>query len=600
MAEQQQPQYYPLYGEGAEKPLDLKYYFFLFKKNFYVILTFFIIVVTLASIYTAKMPEEYQAAAQILIEKPQVSTEEPTAAPDTAAGESEDYYNTQIEIMRSDAVLRQVIQELKLVSHYGVESEQKAILELQKKSTIQRVGSSRIFNIQIKSDDPQLSASIANAIARAYIRRNFENMLYYSKEIVTWLPQNDPSTNKISIEDPFGSLKQISREELVETLPGIQTDPTLRGLKEKKSYQEAELESLLKRYREKHPVIVKARASLKFLDESIDAEKKRIIDNLKSQAEGKHRVANARIIEEAKPPQEAVPVNRLRIILIVALAELLLSFMVIILLDRFDDTLRSAEDFERKGVNLPFLGHVPLVKKKLGNMDSKGLLEFYSKNTDIAEAFRYLRVAINFSASPESLKCIAFASCLPHEGKSFVSHNIAISLAMDGNKTLLIDADLRRPVVHRTFNADNASGLSNFLTSNLEFDTIVKSSPFENLSLVLSGPVSPNPGEILGSERMKQFLEEAKKRYDRVIIDCPPLTGLGDTYVIGSQMGQLIMVIGAGKTPVDLIKHTQKQLEKANVKIIGAILNSVDIEKERFGGYSKHYYHTYTRYYHKQ
>ena len=168
---------------------------------------------------------------------------------------------------------------------------------------------------------------------------------------------------------------------------------------------------------------------------------------------------------------------------------------------------------------------------------------------------------------------------------------------MDGNKTLLVDADLRRPVVHQMFRMDNASGLSNFLTSKIELDSVVKESFAENLSIVTSGPVSPNPGEILGSDRMRFFLEEARKRYDRVIIDCPPLTGIGDAYVVGSLLGQVVMVIYAGHTPVDLIRHTQKQLDKAGVKILGAILSMVDMEKERHAGYSKHYYHTYTRYY---
>ena len=168
---------------------------------------------------------------------------------------------------------------------------------------------------------------------------------------------------------------------------------------------------------------------------------------------------------------------------------------------------------------------------------------------------------------------------------------------MDGNRTLLVDCDLRRPMVHQIFKADNSTGLSNYLTSDIEIESVVKESFVENLSLVTSGPISPNPGEILGSARMKKFIEEAKKKYDRVIIDSPPLTGIGDTYIIGSLLGQVIMVIAAGKTPADLIKHTQKQLEKTGVKILGAVISMIDMEKERYGGYSKHYYHTYSRYY---
>jgi len=152
-------------------------------------------------------------------------------------------------------------------------------------------------------------------------------------------------------------------------------------------------------------------------------------------------------------------------------------------------------------------------------------------------------------------------------------------------------------VVHRQFKLENDTGLSNYLTSSVDFNSVVKESFVENLMIVPSGPLSPNPAEILGSERMKTFLEEARKRFDRIIIDCPPLTGLGDTYVMGNLIGHVILVVAAGKTPSDLIKRTQMQLEKSGIKIIGVVLNQVDMEKERLGGYSKHYYHTYTRYY---
>jgi capsular exopolysaccharide synthesis family protein len=587
------------YDEEGEKPIDFKYYLFLVKKNFYVILTFFIIAVTLAVIYTSKIPDKYQASVQLMIERPrQNSMQNQMNSDESTEGFAKDYYDTQVEIMQAPAVLRQVDEELKLADYFGVSNEELSIVKIRDMVRVQRIGDSRLFNILVTATEPQLASRIANAIARSYIRKNFENMLYYSKEILGWLPQQGGLDEKVSIEDPFGNVKQVSREELIETLPSIQTDPTIRTLREKKAIQEAELETLLKQFREKHPTVIKARANIRFLEESISQEKKRLIESLKSQAEGTHRVGNARIIEEAKVPKDPLPVKRGRLILIVALGELFLSILILVLLDYFDDTLRSVEDFERKGISLPFLGHVPLVKRKSPDMDSRALMGFYEKNSDIAESFRYLRVAINFSASPESLRNLVFASCVPHEGKSFVSHNIAISLAMDGNKTLLVDCDLRRPVVHKTFKVDNTTGLSNYLTSNLEFDAVVKESFVENLSLVLSGPVSPNPGEILGSERMQSFLEEARKRYDRIILDCPPFTGLGDTFVLGSKIGQVVLIVAAGKTPVDLIKHTHKQLDKASVKVIGVVLNMVDIEKERYGGYSKHYYHTYTRYYH--
>lgn len=599
MPDERMASYIP-YGEEAEKPINFKYYFFLFQKNFYVTITFFVIVVTFAAIYASKISDRYTASTQIMVERPQMAWN-PGVSADGAGGEGEsftaDYYATQIEIMHSTAVMKQVGQELKLGEYLGIEDEDLIAARIERMVSIKRVPNTRLFNITVNADSPQMAASVANAVARAYVRKNFENMLYYSKEILAWLPQKDKVQNAtISVEDPFGNVKQVTREELIESLPSIQTDPTIRSFREKKNFQEAELQQLLKQFREKYPLVIKARANLKFLDESIQMEKMRVIDGLKTQAEGRFKAGQVRIIEEAKITQKPVKNNRLMIIVMAGVAELVLSLLIILLLDYFDDTIRSLEDFERKGILLPFLGPVPYLKGKILDPSQRKIGNYY-KNSEVAESFRYLRVAINFSASPESLKTLAFTSCLPHEGKSFSTHNIAISFAMDGNRTLLVDADMRRPVIHTTFQMNNVTGLSNFLTSKIELETVIKESFIENLSIITSGPVSPNPGEILSSERMKLFLEETRKRYDRVIIDCPPLTGIGDAYVVGNLLGQVVIVIHAGRTPVDLIRHTQKQLDKANVKILGVILSMVDMEKERHAGYSKHYYHTYTRYY---
>jgi capsular exopolysaccharide synthesis family protein len=549
----------------------------------------------------AKLPDTYRAVAQIIVEKPAAASSltEPQQKDDLVADSwSEDYYNTQMQIMQGPTVLKQVIEELKLLDYFETDHTEALVGRLTRMVLISRIRNSRLFNIAVTSGDPQLAMDVANAVSRAYIRKSFEDSLYYTKEVMTWLPQEGQSEDVVTIQDPFGNIKQVTRSELIENLPAIQTDATIRNLREKKSEQEAELQVLLRQYREKHPIIVKTRAQLKFLEESILAEKKRIIETMKTRAEGTMQASFGRVIEEATLPKHPVGPNRMRMILIIALVEILGSFLVVFLFDHFDDTIHALEDLDRKGILLPFLGPIPLVKggKKL-EANQRALTAYYDQESDITESFRFLRVAINFSASPESLKNLVFTSCLSNEGKSFISHNVAVSLALDGNKTLLIDGDLRRPVVHRNFRLDNATGLSNFLTSNLDFDSVVKPSFVDNLSVVPSGPVSPNPAEILGSQRMKEFLEQARQKFDRIIVDCPPLTAIGDGFVIGNLIGHVVMVISANRTPSDLVRRIQSQLEKAGIKILGVVLNGVDMDKERLGGYSKHYYHTYNRYY---
>ena len=588
------------FAEEAEKPVDYKYYVFLFKKNLYIIITFVIVSLTLGGLYVSKLPESYKTKTQILIERPKVARESnQLVSLDEAQAFSAEYYKTQKRLMKHDTVLKQVVQDLKLETYFGRDLEGSAN-RLKRMVRVRQVGKSRLFDIWVQGKDPKVLAKIANAVARAFIKKNFEENIYYTKEILQWIPEGGKDTDVVTIETPLGGLKQMTRKELIENLPTIQTDPTVRELKKKIYELEANLELQAKQYREKHPVIVKAKANLRFLHECLEAEKRRIIEDLKAKAEGNLQMTPVRIIQEAEPPTRPLPVDRKKPMLMALAAGIVLPFVIILLLDFMDDTLHAFEDLERKGLMLPFLGPIPVVKATAGTKQDpsrRALAGYYDKASGIGESFRYLRVAINFSATPEALKNLVITSCLPSEGKSFVSHNIAVSLAQDGNRTLLIDGDMRRPKLDRVFRLDNSTGLSNFLTSNLELASVLKETFIENLMVITSGPMSPNPGEILASQRMKDLLENARAEFDRIIIDCPPLTGIGDGFVLGNLVGHCILVIAAGRTPADLIRHTQAQLDKAQVKIIGAVLNMVDMEKEKYRGYSKHYFHTYNRYY---
>ena len=585
------------YYELAERPVDYKYYLFLLKRNLNLLATFAVMGVTLASIYVSRIPDQYRSSAQILLERP-LGTGAAPALPMFPDIWQEDYYGTQKEIMFGSTVLRMVADEMKLVDYFHVKEIDETVPRVKDHLKIERIKESRLFNIVATSPDPLFSMTLANAVARAYIRKNFEDILYFSKEILAWIPQEGQET--VTIQDPFGKMKQISREELLRTLPSIQTDPTVRALQEKKSNQEAELTTLLKQYREKHPLVVKARATMRFLEESIAAEKKRIVESLQQSAAGKLQVSNARIVEEAKLPMGPSGPNRSRIVINIVAGELAVIVILIFVWDYFDDSVRSPDDFERRGISLPFLGPIPLIKDIEAPEAERFLITYHQPRSTSAESFRYLRVAINFSAPAETLKNLVITSSIPNEGKSFIAHNLAVSLAQDGNRTLLIDADLRKPVAHRVYKMENHAGLSNFLTSDIEFDTIVRPTFVENLSVILSGPTSPNPAEILASKRMVEALQKARERFDRVILDAPPVTGMGDSLILGSITTHVVFVIRSGKTPAEIIRKSKDILEKSGVRVVGAVLNYVDIDKERHGGYYKYYYQSYNRYYAEQ
>ena len=583
------------YYEAAERPFDFKHYFFLVKKNATLVITFLVMGATLATIQVSRLSDQYQARTQILLERPRGGATQISQAALEPDIFWEDYYVTQENIILGDTVRREAADEMKLVECCNVGDLEMAASRIKGYLQVKRIKGSRLFDITATSDDPQFAMTLANTVARAYIRKNFENQLYYSKELLTWLPREGEEL--ITIEDPFGTVKQLTRDELIESLPSVRTDPTVRELRGKVVQLETEIEEMIREYRERHPVVVKARAKLKFLQESLASEKMRVVENLKQQATGQYQVSHARIVEEAQLPKGPVGPARSRMVLRTLGVEFAVICLFIFLWDYFDDSIHSPDDLVRKGISLAFLGPVPLLKKEEVPRQERALIAHYQRHSAIAESFRYLRVAINFSAPPEALKNLLFTSCLEHEGKSFIAHNIAVSLAQDGNRTLLIDADLRKPVAHRVFGMENLSGLSNYLTSEITLDSVVRQSFIENLSVIVAGPVSPNPAEILASKRMAQLLETARQRFDRIIIDTTPLTGIGDPLVLGTLTTHIVMVIHAAKTPADLIQKSKEILEKSGIRIIGCILNSVDLEKERYGGYYKFYYKTYGGYY---
>ena len=584
----------PSYNYEEEKPVDFKYYFFLFKKNFNLIATLMLMGITLMSIRVSRIPDQYQTFAQLLFERNTPNTGQNPQQAFTPEYFMDDYFQTQKEIMLGPTVLRQVVDELKLLDYFRVQDVDVAVARVRGYLGISQIRGSRIFNIIATSPDPQFSTTLANSVARAYIRKNFEERLYFSKEILSWIPEEGKEV--ITIQDPFGEVKQVSREELIKMLPSIQTDPTIRQLEQKKNDLEAELTTLLKQYREKHPLVVKVQANIRFLEQSIASETDRVIEGLKQQASGRTQVSNARIVEEASLPKGPSGPNRFRMIVRTVSIEFGILIFLVFLWDRFDDTIHSQDDLRRKGINLPFLGPVPYLKGFEVPQEERFLITHYQRKSQIAESFRYLRVAINFSAPAEKLKTLVFTSSIPNEGKSFVAHNIAVSLAQDGNRTLIIDADLRKPVAQRVYRIENLTGLSNFLTTDIAFESVVRETFIENLWVVLSGPVSPNPSEILGSQRMTDLIQLAGQHFDRIIIDTPPITGIGDSLILGSLTTHVLFVIRASKTPVEIIRQSKETIDKSGVRIIGCILNQVDVEKERFGGYYKYYHQSYKHY----
>jgi protein-tyrosine kinase len=204
------------------------------------------------------------------------------------------------------------------------------------------------------------------------------------------------------------------------------------------------------------------------------------------------------------------------------------------------------------------------------------------------EAFRLLRTNLQFAGVDRRLRRINITSCNPGEGKTTVTANLAASLASAGVRVLLIDADLRKPRIHKIFSLDNQKGLSNLLAENLALEEVIKTTDIQNFDMITSGPIPPNPAEILSSDKMKNFIEQIISQYDMVLLDCPPVLSLADASILSSYTDGVILVVESGSTEREALITAHQQLQKVNAKILGVVLNK--IRKSSQGYYHYYYY----------
>lgn len=214
----------------------------------------------------------------------------------------------------------------------------------------------------------------------------------------------------------------------------------------------------------------------------------------------------------------------------------------------------------------------------------------------IAEQYRTIRTNLKFSFLDPNFKVLSVMSALPSEGKSTVSANLAVSWAEEDKKVLLIDVDLRRPTVHRTFNVSNKYGLSNVLTSSaksVNISEMIDKTKIGGLSVLTSGPIPPNPAELLGSERLIQLLNFLKEKFDFIILDAPPVDTVTDSQIIGAVSDGVALVIPQGIATKDAEIQAVKLLRQAKANILGVIMNRFNAEETSsgyYGGYYGDYY----------
>ncbi len=315
-------------------------------------------------------------------------------------------------------------------------------------------------------------------------------------------------------------------------------------------------------------------------------------------------VGNIRVIDAAIPPEKPIKPNKTMNIILGAIVGLFLGIGLSFFIEHMDDTVKGRDEAERH-LALPVFGILPLVGHKNGFLiNKKRLAETQQRNillmaqerprSYIMEAYRTLRTNIQFFEMDKRNQVILITSAIVGEGKSITAANLASVFAMDGARTLIIDADLRRPMQHKIFNSPQEPGLTNILTGRLNWSEVLFKPDLDALSLIPSGPIPPNPSELLGARRMDELLTALKESFDIIILDTPPVVGLTDAMVLGQKADGIFILIEVDKTPIKLALQARDSLKMVKANIAGAILNKVPMERDGYGyGYGYNYYHTY-------
>lgn len=292
--------------------------------------------------------------------------------------------------------------------------------------------------------------------------------------------------------------------------------------------------------------------------------------------------SNIQILDRAEVTRSPFKPNKPFNIALSVIFGLFGGVMLAFFVEYFDRTIKTPDDLE-KGSPIPLLGTVPLseeITEKLIYLNS-------NNNEAFTEAFRSLSTYIQFSNISRPPKQILITSPLQGEGKTLLSVNAAMSLVSFLGRGIIIDADFRRPNVHNFFSLDNSIGLSSLLSGVTDFDGTVKKSTHPGLDVITSGPMPPNPAQLLNSPRMKELINVLSAKYEYVIIDSAPVLGMSDSLILSVLVESVILVVKSGSTPADALTQTYKLLNNVNAKILGVVVNGVG-QKTKYG-YSSNY-----------
>ena len=318
---------------------------------------------------------------------------------------------------------------------------------------------------------------------------------------------------------------------------------------------------------------------------------------------------NISIVDYALAPDSPVGPNRGRTIIMAFFLSIGMGVGLALFLEYLDDTVHSTQEVERV-LHLPALAVIPSVgaerrrpvlsginalQKQNGNGNGNGhgeLLMNIDGRSPLAEAYRHLRTSVLLSTAGRAPKSLLITSSLPGEGKTTTAVNTAISLAQTGASVVIIDADMRRPRLQHIFNVDMNGGLSTVLSSDAsEADMLamVETDEASGLSVMSSGPIPPNPAELLGSDQMRRLMTALQAHYTHVIVDSPPISSFTDGVLISTMVDGVLLVVHGGKSSRHIVRRSKQLLSDVGAKVLGVVLNNVNLQSHDYYYYQSYY-----------
>lgn len=596
--------------------IHLRDYLHVIMRRRWIIITFFTVLVITVLIGSLKQIPIYQAVATIRIEhsSPQVvSVQEVT----TMGGSGrKDYYETQYKLIKSKNILGKVVDSLALRhsgSNEGASPEEKLASAVK----VKPVRNSQLVEISVEDKDPKMAAKIANTAAQEYIAYNLKRNVDAAADAAEWLSERIEEQRQ-KLKNAESVLQRYRQKHNISILPLTTGSSATENIMAEYARAQSLFANYSQRYTDEHPKMIELKAQINSLKnkvqglEDIEAgdkameyrvlerevhTNKRMYEILLTRSKeidlsGTLSVNNISIVDRAEIPQKPIKPRVKRNVLLAIVAGLMGGIGLGFFIDYLDTTIKSSEDIT--GIlGLHFLGAIPNIREEKNEL-KRDKIAHYSPYSVITESYRTLRTEIcQLMLWGEEVKTILMTSAEPRAGKTITISNLSISFSQKGNRVLLVDCDLRKPQMHKIFNAERNGGLSEYLTEGAHIDSIIKDTEIENLKIITAGKNLRNPAEIISSQKFEWFLGEVKSRFDFIFFDSPPVISVTDAVIIADMVDGVIQLVRSGKTLVPVAQRAKQRLANTKARKLGVILNAV----EAYHGDYYEYYNRYYRYY---